>query len=264
MLKVKNILKIIVLMMVMLHLSCSNEEANEIQTENRAELEKIDLKQIEAKIEVFLSENSSKKFNKETETEIHEIVKRELQELLESESLERARSDFGLDPNSLVAIHRFYRNGDHFYTTSIAEGQNAGYAYEGMLGFASRNFSNSNFISRWHNIDNRNQDRVLARGRISSSNHYVIANDCYSQNLNGSYFFGLDLTQGAQILENLYTTSIRNNWQYEGIMGGTGYSRPIYGYYNIDLKDHVYTNDFNELGSGAHGYVYEGVAFHLN
>jgi hypothetical protein len=60
---------------------------------------------------------------------------------------------------------------------------------------------------------------------------------------------------------------------YEGILGYAcslpGYSSDaityysVYRYYNHSKKEHFYTNNFYELGSGNYGYEYEGVAFAL-
>lgn len=35
----------------------------------------------------------------------------------------------------LIALHRFYKSSDHVITTNYAEGVNAGYVYEGVLGY---------------------------------------------------------------------------------------------------------------------------------
>jgi len=40
-------------------------------------------------------------------------------------------------------------------------------------------------------------------------------------------------------------------------------SFPIYRYFRNKTKSHFYTKDFNELGNGRLGFVYEGVAFFL-
>lgn len=38
---------------------------------------------------------------------------------------------------------------------------------------------------------------------------------------------------------------------------------PIHRYYRDQTKSHFYTRDINELGNGAQGFVYEGIAFYL-
>ena len=40
-------------------------------------------------------------------------------------------------------------------------------------------------------------------------------------------------------------------------------SYPIYRYFRNSTKSHFYTKDFNELGNGKFGFVYEGIAFYL-
>ncbi|CAL2080769.1 conserved hypothetical protein [Tenacibaculum sp. 190524A05c] len=259
--KVRNLIKIIAIVTVLFHVSCSNDELNETQTEQVAE-KGLSLEQINAKVETFLADNSDQPFDKKMNEKLNNFIRQELEKVNAAESTSKARPAFGLDPNSIIPIYRFYKSGDHFYTANFSEGQNASYAYEGVLGFASHNFNQTNFISRWYS--RRNFDRVLAVGKISNTNHYAIANDCFNQKLDLSYFYGFDAQRNTQILENLYTTSHRHYWQYEGIIGGAGGNRAIHGYYNHDLKDHLYTNNYNELGAGAHGYVYEGVLFYLN
>ena len=34
---------------------------------------------------------------------------------------------------------------------------------------------------------------------------------------------------------------------------------PLYRYWNPTIGDHYYTTDFNELGNGAQGYLFEGI-----
>lgn len=40
-------------------------------------------------------------------------------------------------------------------------------------------------------------------------------------------------------------------------------SFPIYRYFRNSTKSHFYTKDFNELGNGKFGFVYEGISFYL-
>ncbi|MCL1672100.1 hypothetical protein BAS09_08495 [Elizabethkingia ursingii] len=40
-------------------------------------------------------------------------------------------------------------------------------------------------------------------------------------------------------------------------------SFPIYRYFRSKYNSHFYTRDFNELGNGRDGFVYEGIAFYL-
>ncbi|CAL2080643.1 hypothetical protein [Tenacibaculum sp. 190524A05c] len=259
--KVRNLIKIIAIVTVLFHVSCSNDELNETQTEQVAE-KGLSLEQINAKVETFLADNSDQPFDKKMDEKLNNFIRQELEKENATESTSKARPAFGLDPNSVVPIYRFYKDGDHFYTKSFSEGQNAGFAYEGVLGLASTSFNESNFISRWYS--HRNYDRVIAVGQISNTNHYAIANDCFYLYNGHQLFFGIDIGNNIQVLADGFSTSHRHYWQYEGIIGGAGGNRAIHGYYNHDLKDHLYTNNYNELGAGAHGYVYEGVLFYLN
>lgn len=76
-------------------------------------------------------------------------------------------------------------------------------------------------------------------------------------------------------VDHFYTTSINFDadlvpqfpgYNYEKYMGGVyttfkyTYCEPIYKYYNG--VDHFYTSNWNELGNGANGYTYQGIAFY--
>ena len=41
------------------------------------------------------------------------------------------------------------------------------------------------------------------------------------------------------------------------------YNKPFYRYYHETRIDHFYTTNFNELGSGAHGWKFEGIAGYI-
>jgi hypothetical protein len=39
---------------------------------------------------------------------------------------------------------------------------------------------------------------------------------------------------------------------------------PVYRYYRSNTQSHFYTRDWNELGNGNYGFVYEGIGFYVN
>ena len=72
----------------------------------------------------------------------------------------------------------------------------------------------------------------------------------------------------GQILWSINPNETNNSdkWQSLGLTGyvknsATGY--PVYRYYSKKGDDHFYTQVFSELGNGANGYVYEGIAFYM-
>lgn len=45
---------------------------------------------------------------------------------------------------------------------------------------------------------------------------------------------------------------------------GDGYTQgALYRYYNASLNDYIFTMNWSELGNGANGYVYQGIACYL-
>lgn len=94
-------------------------------------------------------------------------------------------------------------------------------------------------------------------GDISFSNTYPIY--VFSKPSNGDRILTISEAERANLSSS--------GWSYEGIMGYTGdfpvplISNTIYRYFNPRKNEHFYTKDYNELGSGRFGYIYEGVAF---
>ncbi len=143
-------------------------------------------------------------------------------------------------PKSLPAnISRFYRyvgNGEHFYTTNKNElgGGASGYAFEGFAGYIYTNQES---------------------GTVPLYRFYL---------RNGDHFYTTDPYEGIGDFGQGYGT-------YEGIAGYVYTSqvegaRPLYRYNSGQIfysGEHFYTTNFGELGTGAGGYVYEGVAGYL-
>ncbi|WP_407533981.1 hypothetical protein [Elizabethkingia miricola] len=60
----------------------------------------------------------------------------------------------------------------------------------------------------------------------------------------------------------------QNGWMWfsdigKSYNGNEPGSFPIYRYFRKETTSHFYTRDFNELGNGKFGFVYEGIAFYL-
>ncbi|WAC02841.1 hypothetical protein N7U66_04185 [Lacinutrix neustonica] len=162
-------------------------------------------------------------------------------------------------------IYQFYRNGDHFYTNSFDEGVNAQYAYERTLGTVATSGPTYQAITRWYNLGNG--DRVITTG---VSGHPAIAGSILNIYVNE---YGQLISLPSDSSGNISGTNVpvtqassNGTWRYEGILGyttGNSNSLPVHTYYNHNLKDHIYLTDFNILGNGGNGYVYEGIAFYI-
>ncbi len=97
---------------------------------------------------------------------------------------------------------------------------------------------------------------------------YVFENSC------GGYFYKTQITGTVPLYrwyrgnpgQHFYTRSNVNipGYTYEGIAGyvyatQVAGTRPLYRYFRSSAGDHFYTTLWSELGSGANGYVLEGV-----
>ncbi|MFD2564164.1 hypothetical protein [Aquimarina rubra] len=181
------------------------------------------------------------------------------------DSNEGSGSGNGSGNNSGVRhIYRFYKDGSHLYTVDYNEGVNAGFNYEGILGSVLSNGPTERAITRWHNL--ANGDRVIT---TDVRQHPAILNDIqsiYYYNAYGSLVLAYynEFLPGTTVTGQM--TSAVGRWRYEGILGyadDIAGNKPVYTYYNSVIKDHLYTYDFNELGNGGQGYVYEGVSLDL-
>lgn len=272
MIKIKNTFGIILLLLLTINLSCTQEEVVELKKE-----EKVDLKSLESKLKAFLENNQGLTSGRQEIGGIDEIVNDFLNDELQAgdvtivsgngSSAGNSGSNNSSSQNFYTMIYRFQKYHDHFYTTSYQEGIDAGYSFQGLLGMAKREASSifSTALVRWYTT--RHGDRVISNGVVDGDNHPVIAGDTFNQwrpdGVHTPYvpFDGTYL--GRSILAPQFPTRSSGTWQFEGVMGYSGGSTPIFGYYNHALKDHLYTNDINELGTGGNGYVSEGVAFTL-
>ena len=269
MIKIKNTFVIILSLLLLLSFSCSQEESVVPQQD-----EKVDLKALEIKMQSFLANNRSLTSGRQAGDELDEIINDFLNDELQAQDITIVSNtnDFGATSssgqNTYAMIYRFYRHDDHhFYTTSYAEGIDASYAFQGIIGMATleSNFA-SQALVRWYS--HRNTDRVISSGVVNGSNHPAIALDAHNRwQPGGVYtpFVPFDGTNnGRSIIDPQYPPFNSGTWHFEGIMGFSGGSNNIYGYYNAARKDHYYTNNFSDLGTGANGYVYEGIAFTLH
>lgn len=119
-------------------------------------------------------------------------------------------------------IHRFYmqRTGEHFYTDSLEEGINAGYAHEG-IGF------------------------IVSTEQYSGNQHQLYR--CY-QTSAGKHFVSTDSKCEGHTTEGSYG--------YVGSYPSSG-GRPIYRLFNNEIGDHLITLDPNE--GLQYGYQMEGI-----
>ncbi|WP_131828115.1 hypothetical protein [Elizabethkingia ursingii] len=77
-----------------------------------------------------------------------------------------------------------------------------------------------------------------------------------------------EITEDYVITTNPSEFNGQNGWRKNDNFGSsyTGTeegSYPIYRYFRNSTKSHFYTKDFNELGNGKEGFVYEGISFYL-
>ncbi|MBP9793534.1 MAG: hypothetical protein KBC56_05985 [Flavobacterium sp.] len=135
---------------------------------------------------------------------------------------------------SQTTFHRLFNpvSGKHFYTTNSSGVEYSQYpVYEGVLGTIPGGGDNVDPIFVLINLSTG--DRIMTKN-IAERNFLIL-----------------------------------NGYTYQGIMGYLGqipspYAiKSIHRYYSSTRKEHFYTNNYNELGSGKYGYVYEGVAFFL-
>ena len=91
-----------------------------------------------------------------------------------------------------------------------------------------------------------------------------------SANGNGQEITGWfnEITEDYVLTTNPDEFNGQNGWRKNNNIGksfndGEEGSFPIYRYFRNKTKSHFYTRDFNELGNGKLGFVYEGVAFYL-
>ncbi|MEL7148192.1 MAG: hypothetical protein AAFO69_17590 [Bacteroidota bacterium] len=268
MVKIKKTFGILLALLLAINLSCTQEEV--IVPEQQ---ELIDIAALDAKMQTFLAENPGLTSGRQGIGAVDEIINDFLNDELQSGGVTivsdpgNANASGSSNQNTYAVIYRFFRHDDHFYTTSYEEGINADFTYEGILGLASLdwNFASAALV-RWYS--RRNGDRVLSAGVVTNTNHPVIAQDTHNRWQPGgvhSPYVPFDGTFNGGFITSPENPPYHNGtWHFEGVMGYSTGNRNIHVYYNAAIHDHLYTNDFSELGNGAHGYVYEGVAFSLN
>lgn len=187
-----------------------------------------------------LSCNSNNDINDEA------VVQKQTSELKSKQTSKGYESSLGL-------IHRFYKDGRHFYTTDYNEGVINGFQYEGDLGYV---------IIPKYPVDEGSWGKPLYRWRHKSAGDRLIT-------------FGLD-----ELLPRMYTNYIRipggsippgspnGDWILEGLIGYvpengyiSGNYQYLYRYYNPQKKDHLFTKNPQELGNGGAGYIKEAETF---
>jgi hypothetical protein len=176
-------------------------------------------------------------------------------EVLEQKQASSSKVTNKAQQYDILSLHRFVKNGKHFYTTNYNEGIANGYQYEGDLGllyYPKPEFIPiplpGNFygppILRWRH--KTNGDRLITEGKdellpMLYTNNYPFP-DGYVHN-----------------------GSPGGEWVYEGVIGygSTDHVAPhtyvVYRYFNSSKNDHLFTRDINELGpNGKDGYVNQG------
>lgn len=134
----------------------------------------------------------------------------------------------GTISNDRFALYRYFRSGNHFYTTNFNELGNGanGHTFEGIQAYVyTSNASGRIPLYRYYN---------------SSVNNHFYTTD----------FSHLGIGAGGYVLEGVIA--------YVHASAGDG-RVPLYRYYNASIVDHFYTTNFNELGNGAGGYVLESI-----
>jgi len=151
----------------------------------------------------------------------------------------------------LVPVYRYWKDDthDHFYTTNAGEigtthtghKGNHGYACEGVLGYVSPvEFPGSVAIYRYWNGGNNDHFYTVKHDEIGTTHTGQTGNHGY---------------------------------KCEGVLGyaypAQHHVKPVYRYWLAGNSDHFYTHDEHEIGvhqkgqAGKHGYVSEGVGFHV-
>ncbi len=184
---------------------------------------------------------------------------------------------------------RYYHPGlnDHFYTVSwdeLGPGKD-GWIYENVAGYVAISKScyvpNASPIYRYNYPETGNHFYTLNWGELGGG-----GNGWVYEGIAGYALAAADAEHFTQPLYRYYNSTIRSHfytiswselgtggdgWLYEEagnihvftaealIPRGTGCLKPFLRYYHPDLNDHFYTIDWNELGIGKDGWIYEGV-----
>jgi hypothetical protein len=139
-----------------------------------------------------------------------------------------ATGPFKVVPTDLIALYRFWKSPDHFYSTAKDEGTNAKYAAEGITCL----------------INKTKQPGTVELHRFY---HGKI----------GDHFYSLSKDEGTKA-----------GYNYEGVVGWVYPTAsnpkliPLYRYYNSKSGDHFYTQSKAE-GDGAGGYKSEGITCYV-
>jgi len=143
-------------------------------------------------------------------------------------------------PGPLIPVYRFVKNGRHFFTTTLNEGYAAGMTLEGQA-FRIRQHDPNLFTHMYENWKTETLHR-------------------YYNTQDGSHLL--------KVHNNTELSTQWAPWVYEGLTGIV-YSYPgdepngveIHRYRKSNPVDYLFTVGTGELGSGAAGYVHEGLAF---
>ncbi|GER58911.1 hypothetical protein [Patiriisocius marinus] len=222
--------------------SCSKDNLDEIKEESNTSVDEGLVISIEKKIPVFKISSVEEDIN----------------------SINKSSQNFAAQ-NSYNFIYRFYKDGDHFYTVNQSEGFNAGYTYEGILGKSLIASGSQIQLTRWYNI--HSGDRYMTQSVSSTPAIYTNMNDQWHCLTPTNPVYLCDLPASPNRIPGTNITSDpatpNGDWRYEGLLGKSGGTKAIYSYYNSSANDHYFTNNYNDLGNGNYGYIYEGIVFYL-
>ena len=147
--------------------------------------------------------------------------------------------DAHAQPSGTVALYRYYdpHTADHFYTTNYSElgAGIQGWRYEGVAGYVYAT-QHPGTVPLYRYYDGRAGD------------HFYTTNYAELEGGRGGYAY-------EGVAAYVFPGEQRNT---------TGANRaavvPLHRYMNPGATDHFYTTVYAELGAGAGGYVYEGIA----
>jgi len=146
------------------------------------------------------------------------------------------RGDLCMKRMTLTAIHRFYANGHHFFTTNFAEG--AGKHYEGVAGHCLPGpVPGSRPLYRFYAPRQGQHLYTINYGEVST----------------------------APIVKRVlfFKRTLAPEWNYEGVVcymhtTQQANTAPLYRYYHR-ANDRLITTNYGELGAGGNGWSQEGV-----
>jgi len=199
---------------------------------------------------------------------------------------------------SVSVVHRYWQeqHHDHFYTikaeeigtTHIGQTGHHGYKYEGES-FTVFNHHHAGLVPLYRYwLDSKHDHFYTANPQeIGKTHEGEVGHHGYKCEGHIGYVSPVQFPGSVPIhryfheahFDHFYTANEQeigtthvghvghHGYKYEGVTGyaypAQHYVKPVHRYWNAGITDHFYTVDPNEIGAGKHGYVGEGVAFHV-